>query len=102
MKFDINAFVLIEEVLGGSLSDIVGNPARLMKVTTIRALYWAGQLHDNPKMSMAEAGKLMQAELETGKTLEKIVEDIVKAIDASGVFPKTQASEDPQTSPANS
>lgn len=103
LKYDINAFVLIEEVLGASLAEIASNPARLEKVSTLRALFWAGNLHSNPKLTMAEAGRNMQARLEDGVTLAQISEEIFKAIEASGVFPKVSEPDnaDPQISPAN-
>lgn len=103
LKYDINAFVLAEEVLGQSISQIAVSLAAAPKMSTIRGLYWAGLLHDNSKLKLSEAGELMQKRLDNGEPLGKIVEEVCGAIEASGIFAKQEESEnaDPQTSPAS-
>lgn len=103
LKYNINAFVIAEEVLGQSISQIAVSLAAAPKMSTIRGLYWAGLLHDNSKLKLSEAGELMQKRLDNGEPLGKIVEEVCGAIDASGIFPKQEEAEtaDPQTSPAN-
>lgn len=103
LKYDINAFVLAEEVLGQSIAQIATSLALSPKMSTIRGLYWAGLLHEKPKLKLSEAGELMQKRLDNGELLGKIVEEVCKAIEASGIFAKQEESEsaDPQTSPAD-
>lgn len=103
LKYDINAFVVAEEVLGQSISQIAVSLASAPKMSTIRGLYWAGLLHDNSKLKLSEAGELMQKRLDNGEALGKIVEEICGAIEASGIFLKQEEAEDadPQTRPAS-
>ncbi|HQB82018.1 MAG TPA: hypothetical protein PLR50_00865 [Candidatus Rifleibacterium sp.] len=104
LKYDINAFVIAEDVLGQSVTQIAASLAVSPKLSTIRGLYWAGNLHKNSKMKLSEAGEEMQKRLEGGEQLGDIVNEICKAIESSGIFPKQEDAEaaDPQTSPANS
>lgn len=104
LKYNINAFVVAEEVLGRSVAEIATSIAVAPKVTTIRALYWAGKLHENSKLKLSEAGEEMQNRVANGETLADMVGEICTAIEASGLFPKDEEQEeasDPQNSPAS-
>lgn len=90
LKYDINAFVMIEEMLGDSLTNIASNPASFMKMTTLRVMCWAGMIHEKPNLSLKEAGEVMQAELVAGKTFADLGDEVAAAFDKSGVFPKMQ------------
>ncbi len=101
LKYNINAFVIAEEVLGQSISQIAVSLASMPKIMTIRGLYWAGLLHEDPKLKLSEAGELMQNRIDDGESLGKIVKEVCKAIEASGIFPKQEEDSDPQNSPAS-
>lgn len=105
LKYDINAFVMIEEMLGDSLTNIASNPASFMKMTTLRVMCWAGMVHEKPNISLKEAGDIMQAELLAGRTIASLGDEIAAGFEKSGVFPKMPAKPEgeqgnPPTSPA--
>lgn len=102
MKFTINSLAAVEEVLGGSLIEVISNPSRLERIGTLRALFWAANLEENPKLSLAEAGRLLQGKLEAGQAIGDVGAEIFKAIEASGILPtQEEQSENPPTSPAS-
>jgi hypothetical protein len=101
LKYDINALAMVEEVSGKSLIELVSTPAALERISTVRLLYWAGCLHESPKMALSQAGEAMQNRIADGVGLPEITEEICKAIDASGIFPTPEENENPQISPAN-
>lgn len=104
LKYDINAFVLVEEVVGQSLAQIVTGLAVLPRIAHVRALYWAGRLGEKRDFKLADAGKEIQERLSGGATLSNIVDEICTAIDASGIYDKSEQQEedsDPQNSPAS-
>ena len=71
LKYNINAFVIAEEILGQSISQIAVSLAVAPKMSIIRGLYWAGLLHDNSKLKLSEAGELMQKRLDDGEPLDR-------------------------------
>ena len=101
LKYDINAFVLMEEILGDSLTNIASNPANFMKMTSLRVMCWAGMLHEKPNLSLRDAGAAMQAELEAGKKLADLGDAVSEAFDKSGIFGKAQAEGEQGNPPTN-
>lgn len=54
LVMSMNAFCTAEEVLGfGLMSEI-----RFEEMRTVRALLWAGLIHESPALTLAEAGRL--------------------------------------------
>lgn len=104
LKFDINAYSMIEQVTGFSINELIGSEKNMEKISNLRALYWGGRIHDNEKMSMTEAGREIQERLNSGESLGDIVEAISEAIVSSGLIPNKGDIEDidpnPQTAPS--
>lgn len=106
LKFTINAYDLLEKVEGKPLGKIVAGISSEQYVGTAKRLIWAGKLHEFPKMTPAEAGDLLQNELDSGKRFDEVIEEIVVAIRDSNLFPNSGgdteagAGENPQESPA--
>ena len=97
LKFDINAFVLVEQITGLSIPQIMENESNLEKVSVLRALYWAARTHENPKISLAEAGREMQEELNNGSDMLQLGEAISKSILDSGIIPSAEEIEELET-----
>lgn len=95
LKYDINALCMVEEVAGMSIVRIFADTGNLEKLSMIRKLYWAGQSHENPKLTLSEAGEALQAELQR-RTMGEVVEEITEAMMATGIFPKEGEAPDPQ------
>jgi hypothetical protein len=102
LKYDINAIVAIEEVTGGmTLVQIFAEPSSLERMSLLRKLYWAGRTRENPKLTLSGAGDELQDLIGKGKTIAMVVEDITKALMATGIFPdKPEEAEGNPTSPA--
>lgn len=101
LKFDINAFVMIEEMSGGvPLVEILSDEKAMTKLTTLRLFVWAGLLHSNEKLTFKDAGIAFQKALESGVKLADIGNMISKAVEESGLIEKQVATEEagnPQT-----
>ena len=104
LKFDINAYSMIEQVTGFSINELIGSEKNMEKISNLRALYWGGRIYENEKMSMTEAGREIQGRLNSGESLGDIVEAISEAIVSSGLIPNKEDIEDidpnPQTAPS--
>lgn len=87
LKFDINAFVLVEQITGMSIPQLISDESNMERLTVIRALYWAGRIHENSKISLTEAGREMQELVSGGTDMMAISEALSKAIIESGIIP---------------
>lgn len=89
LKFDINAFVMIEEMSGGKpLVEILSDELAMTKLTTLRLFVWAGLLHENEKLTLKQAGVLLQEYLQAGAKLADLGMVISKAVEESGLIEK--------------
>lgn len=86
LKFTINAYDLLEKVEGKPLGKIVEGISSEQYIGTAKRLIWAGKLHEFPKMTPAEAGDLLQNELDNGKRFDEVIEEIIVAIKDSNLF----------------
>lgn len=80
LKYTFNAFCELEDVLGRPLSEI----SEIMdgfKLKDLRAMLWAGLLHESPDLTLEEAGELM----DKASSLEEVAEAVVKAMEKSVV-----------------
>lgn len=105
LKFDINAFCVVEQITGYSIPEIISNEQLLQKITLMRALFYGARLHENPKMSLADAGCELQEALSTGVDYAEVAEAISEAIIKSGIMPDSSEIEElelenPQTEPS--
>lgn len=102
LKFDINAFVLVEQVTGLSISQLIEDEKNMSRISTLRALFWAARIHETPELSLAEAGKEMQEALQNGQGIIELSEAISKAILDSGIIPSAEEVEElePENPPA--
>jgi hypothetical protein len=66
---DFNALCRVEEVTGVSM--LIGEPA-FSSMRMMRALVWAGLLHEDPSLTVEHVGKLL-GEADASDVLEKIV-----------------------------
>lgn len=104
LKYDINAFSMIEQMTGLSINDLISNEKNLEKISILRSLYWGGRIHESEKLSLTDAGNEIQKRLQSGETLVDIIEAVSKAIIHSGIIPSPDEIEDidpnPQTAPS--
>lgn len=82
IRFDLNALVEIEAISGKSLTTLLGD----LSLTTLRDLTWAGLKHEDRRLTRERVGDLLQGYLENGGTTERLIEQLVDALEQSGVF----------------
>lgn len=59
LKFNMNALTELEDVLG---IPITGLSSQKVGMKELRAMLWAGLLHEEPELTLREAGDLMEVE----------------------------------------
>lgn len=82
LRYDINAAVDIEKILGESLLAVIGNPAKI-GFRVILVLLWGGLKHAEKGLTEQRVGLWMQEYLETGGSLEELVIAIGEAMQKS-------------------
>lgn len=99
LKFDINALCMIEDLKGRSFLSLLNDTAEMEKFATTRLLFWAGLLHANERLSLADAGKKMTELIASGKSLLDIAQMVNDAILASELIelPQEGAENPPAT-----
>jgi hypothetical protein len=88
LLFDVNAIADVEEVLGKGIGEVFKEENAGFSM--IRALLCHGLKHEDQSMTPTRAGKMMQKALESGVSLQEIMEKVTEAIAKSEVFPKAQ------------
>jgi len=76
LKYTFNAFCELEEALGRPLASIKGNE---FKMKDLRALVWAGLLHESPGLTLEEAGDL----IDKADSIEDVTDAVSRAIEAA-------------------
>jgi len=76
LKFTFNAFCELEEALGRPLSEL---QEKGFKMKDLRALVWAGLLHESPDLTIEEVGNL----IDEAESLEEVTNAVVKAVEAA-------------------
>jgi hypothetical protein len=75
LKYTFNALCELEDALGRPLLEIRNN----FRVKDLRALVWAGLLHENPDLTLEEAGRL----LDEAPSLEDVGDAVMMAVEMS-------------------
>lgn len=83
LRLDINAVSLIEERVSAGIGSLFEKGR--VGISTIRACLWAGQLHENPSLTIDEAGEQINGHLEDGGTLVHLCDVIREALEAAGL-----------------
>ena len=63
LRYSTNALCELEEKMGDGVMQVAAKMQNVdkMRVGTMRAMFWAGLLDQNPDLSEADAGKVMDA-----------------------------------------
>jgi hypothetical protein len=77
VRLNINACVEFEEVTNKSLFDVLAGD---VKIKDVRALLWAGLLHETPNLTLQQAGQLID---DTEGGVMEILDGLTKAAVAS-------------------
>ena len=98
LKYDLNAFIELEEAYG-SIEQALNNLSS-GKLKAVRALLWAGLIHEDETLTMKEVGSLMRFE-NMEEIAKKINEALVDALPEGTEVPnegnsQTQAPQLPQ------
>ena len=93
LVLDFNALCKVEEVTGINL--LVGEAA-FSSMRMVRAMVWAGLLHEDPTLSLHRVGEILQT-----SNMEKILDAIVKAYDAAMPEPEPDAEAPSDSDPTN-
>lgn len=75
LKFDLNALCSFEETTGKPIPSIDFNA---LSVTHVRALLWAGLIHEDPELSLTQVGAMISLD-----GLDVISRTIVEALSTS-------------------
>lgn len=75
VKFDVNAIAELEDALGKPISQL--NETNV-GIREIRAMVWAGLLHENPKLTLREVGEMIPPD-----RLKEIADKITKAFQSA-------------------
>ena len=85
LKYDVNAFVAIEEALGTTLGRAFRSPG----LREVRALLWAGLQWEDRDLTPEDVGDIIQTYLENGGDLDKLTDAIRKALEGSRLIRST-------------
>ncbi|HNW11316.1 MAG TPA: hypothetical protein PKI71_08130 [Candidatus Rifleibacterium sp.] len=93
VKFDFNAFYMIEETTGRGvpallveLSAATSDPVNKRIFSPLARLYWAGRLHEIAGMSLREAIAELQSEADSQDKLAKFAESLINKVMESGLL----------------
>lgn len=95
LKYDINALSELENACGASIVNLLSNEENMQKISTMRYLWWAGLLHEEPKLTLKEVGDRLQYSLNNGVQLVESCEYLLKAIDSCGILESNGNAEAP-------
>ncbi len=82
LRYDINALVDLEAVTGLNLAQRVA--IHLVNLGAIRAFLWAGLKAEDPKLTLAEAGALLQGVVARGGNLAEVTTKMREALQEAG------------------
>jgi hypothetical protein len=71
LKYDYNALALTEKETGKNLLTDLSS-LKALRITDLRALFWAGALHEDPELTLEAAGGLLKPS-NTGAVLKAVV-----------------------------
>lgn len=89
LKYNLNAFAELEEVLElGSIQEIAALVTANLSMRTLRALLWAGLLHNNSKLTEQEVGEM---DFQVGHVAERVSQALALAFKRDGAPPEGNA-----------
>ena len=83
LRFSVNALCCLEEKTNLSLSGLQGR-----QMSCLRGLVWCGLLETPDRMTLEEAGALLDAHLRSGGCLEDVASALAAALEDACFFPK--------------
>ena len=83
LRFDFNALADLEQVLGVTLAQLPQD-AGALGLRHVRAFVWAGLRHEDPQLTVAGAGDLLQMLVEGGGDLAALAEKLTAALALAG------------------
>lgn len=85
LRFDTNAISDFEDVVGKSIVDVVFGSER-MTLGSIRSLLWAGFKHEQPRLTRAQVGTMLEEYIVAGGTVQTLADEITAAVTRSRLF----------------
>ena len=76
LRYDFNAMCELEDALGRSLQEMNDKNVRMKDM---RAMLWAGLIHEDPDLDIVEAGNL----IDEAESLQYVAEKVAEAIELS-------------------
>lgn len=93
LRFDFNAFYMIEETTGrgvpallAELNAATKDPVNKRIFSPLARLYWAGRLHESAGMSLREAIEEIQTKASSQQELAKFAEFLINKVMESGLL----------------
>jgi hypothetical protein len=75
IRFTFNAFCELEEVMDRPLTELQNG----FKMKDLRALVWAGLLHEEPDLTLEDAGAM----IDEAESIEEVAQVVGKALEAA-------------------
>ena len=83
LRYDFNAFVALEEELGIPISEIGDKVAGSVGFKDMRAIVWAGLIHEDKKLTLSDVGNMLEPS-NLAEIAEKVGEALVAAFPEPG------------------
>lgn len=107
IKYDFYAFFMIEETTGrgvpmllAEIEAATADPIGKRFFSPLARLYWAGRLHENPNLKIAEAIQEIQQKYPTIEETAKLVSTLLDEVTKSRLLQKGENPDPKQESPA--
>jgi len=82
LRYDFNAFCTLEEILNLPIVNFGKKLGKRMALKELRAVLYAGLIHEEPELTLKEAGELLEGAIEKGQ-MEKVGAAITEAFNNS-------------------
>lgn len=83
LRYSVNALSDLEQVMGVGLGEMY-TAAGGLGIRTVRACLWAGLKHEDPDLTIAATGELMQQYLDGGGSFQNLGDAIHDALALAG------------------
>ena len=93
LRYSVNAVCCLEDKLG-SLAELMRN-----QLSCLRGLLWCGLMETEKRITLEDAGALLQAHLDGGGSLKQVSGQIAAALEKAGFF-QLPAGSGPSPGPA--
>lgn len=81
LRYTVNALCCLEDQADGSLEKLLGKG-----ISGLRGLLWCGLMEEDPSLTLAKTGELLQRHLQSGGSLQSVALQVASALEDAGFF----------------